>query len=132
MSEHWIICLDRPDRYERMVDGESRLHFVTRTYVRRCYPTQTTEQRSGALIFASKETATQYLPQVRQSLPDAKIVRVIVRAKKLRREAILGLLAECYGELRTIEALTVTSSDMDGLMVLLARVRDALAEREEK
>lgn len=114
MSEDWII-------------REGRL------YLRRCYPTtQTTDQRSGALIFASKETATQYLSQVRQSLPNAKIVRVMIRAKKVRREALLGLLAECYGELRTIEALMATSSDMDGLMALLARVRDALAEREGK
>lgn len=129
MREHWIICVDRPDRYERMEDAKGP-HFVVRTYVRRCYPTQTTEQRSGALIFASKQTATQYLPQVRHSLPSAKIVRVTIRAKKVKREALLGLLAECYGELRTIEALTATSSDMDGLMALLARVRDALAERE--
>lgn len=115
MSEHWII-------------REGRL------YLRRCYPTtQTTEQRSGALIFASKETATQYLSQVRESLPDARLVRVTTRKAKLKREALLGLLAEYYGELRSLEATATTSdSAMGGLLVLLARVRDALAEREGK
>lgn len=117
MSAHWLICEDSAER----------------VYVRRCYPTQTTEQRSGALIFASRATAMQYLPQVRESLPDAKIVRVTTRKAKPKREALLGLLAECYGELRSVEA-TATTSDfaMDGLLVLLARVRDALAERSGK
>lgn len=115
MSEHWII-------------REGRL------YLRRCYPTtQTTEQRSGALVFASKQNATQYLSQVRESLPDARLVRVTTRKAKPKREALVGLLAECYGELRSLEATATTSdSAMDGLMVLVARVKEALAGREGK
>jgi hypothetical protein len=42
-----------------------------------------------------------------------------------------GLLRECYDELRSIEAITVSPTPVDGLVELLARVRSALDQTRE-